>query len=127
MGARIDITDKRKRAYKRGLWSETLAALWLMLQGYRILKRRYKTPYGEIDLVACRGPMLAMVEVKARPDLTQGLESVTRHQQQRIEQAVLMFLQENPAYAQHALRLDVMVCRPWRWPHHLKDAWRPES
>lgn len=52
--------------YLTGLRAESLAALLLRLKGYRILARRYKTPFGEIDLIARRGPVTVFVEVKAR-------------------------------------------------------------
>ncbi len=47
--------QSRARAYRRGLFAETIAALLLRLKGHRILARRYKTPVGEIDLVALKG------------------------------------------------------------------------
>ena len=42
-----------------------------MLKGYRIVARRYRTPLGEIDLVARKGDLVAIVEVMARPTLAQ--------------------------------------------------------
>ena len=58
--------EKRVKAYRRGLFAETVAALLLRLKGYAIVARRYKTPVGEIDLVALKGKRLAFVEVKRR-------------------------------------------------------------
>ena len=57
----------RQAAERRGHSSESLAALWLRLKGYRILARRLKTRAGEIDLVAAApfGPV-CFIEVKAR-------------------------------------------------------------
>jgi putative endonuclease len=49
-----------------GRRSEVWAAVWLMAKGYRILGFRLKTPTAEIDLLAQRGPVLAVVEVKSR-------------------------------------------------------------
>ena len=45
----------RVRAYRRGLFAETVAALLFRLKGYRVVARRYKTPLGEIDLMALKG------------------------------------------------------------------------
>jgi putative endonuclease len=56
----------RVRAYRRGLLAESLAATLFRLKGYRIVARLYRTPVGEIDLVALKGKRLAFVEVKAR-------------------------------------------------------------
>jgi putative endonuclease len=60
------VSEKRIRAYRHGLFAETVAALLLRAKGNRILARRYKTPVGEIDLVALKGRRLAFVEVKQR-------------------------------------------------------------
>lgn len=62
------MSEKRVRAYRHGLLAETIAALLLRLKGHRIIARRYKTPVGEIDLVALKGKRLAFVEASsARP------------------------------------------------------------
>jgi putative endonuclease len=47
-----------------GLEGETRACRALEAQGYRVLERRYRTRFGEIDIVARQGPMLVFVEVK---------------------------------------------------------------
>ncbi len=49
-----------------GQAGETLAADTLQQQGYSILTRNYRTPYGEIDLIARHGDTLVFVEVKLR-------------------------------------------------------------
>ena len=63
------MSEKRVRAYRHGLFAETVAALLLQLKGHRIVAQRYKTPVGEIDLVALKGKRLAFVEVKRRKSL----------------------------------------------------------
>ena len=57
------------KARLAGRRQEIVAALILMLKGYRILGFRLKTPEGEIDLLAQRGDVLAVVEVKSRATL----------------------------------------------------------
>ncbi len=52
----------RRSAWLRGRRAELLAAWWLRLKGYRILARDLRTPVGEIDLIARRGRVLALVE-----------------------------------------------------------------
>src|SRR4029453_6459230 len=59
-------TAERIGRYRRGRLSEWLAAAALLAKGYRILGRRVRTPYGEIDLIAVRGRRLAFEEVKLR-------------------------------------------------------------
>src|SRR5882757_9209973 len=56
----------RVAAFRTGLSAETRAAAFLMAKGYRILAKRFRTPYGEIDLVARRRNLVAFIEVKAR-------------------------------------------------------------
>lgn len=49
-----------------GAWGETLAAAYLQTRGYGILARRWRTPGGELDLVARTGGTVVFVEVKTR-------------------------------------------------------------
>src|SRR5215217_6408939 len=57
----------RVAAFRTGLSAESRAAAFLMAKGYRILAKRFRTPYGEIDIVARRRNLVAFIEVKARP------------------------------------------------------------
>jgi putative endonuclease len=115
---------RRRAAYRRGHAGERLAALRLLLTGYRILARRYRTKVGEIDLTAQRGDVIAFVEVKRRDALAAGLEAVTPQARIRIRRAAELYLRRNPDLADRALRFDVMVITPWAWPRHIVDAWR---
>lgn len=115
---------KRLRAWRRGHWAEHLCALALVVRGYRVLARRLRYPVGEIDLLARRGGTLAVIEVKARRDTESAMAAVTPRQRQRIARAAEWLLAERPALAGLALRFDVMLVTPWRWPRHLPDAWR---
>ncbi|HUO99023.1 MAG TPA: YraN family protein [Rhizomicrobium sp.] len=114
----------RKAAEKRGRSGELLAALLLVLKGYRILGRRVKTRAGEIDLIA-KSPrgVVCFVEVKARPDEGLATEAIGLRQRARIVRAAGLYLAGRPAPA----RFDVVTVVPGRWPRHLKDAWRPDD
>src|SRR5258708_12964108 len=59
----------RVAAFRTGLSAETRAAAFLMAKGYRILAKRFRTPYGEIDILARTRKLLAFIEVKARASL----------------------------------------------------------
>lgn len=116
-------TGSRRRAWRYGWMAETLTAWWLRLQGWRILARRFRVPSGEIDIVARRGAVLAMIEVKARGRDTGGADAVTPRQRRRIERAAEAFLQTRPEHAGLDLRFDVMVIRAWRPPQRIINAW----
>jgi len=119
-----DAARLRRAAYRRGHAGERLAALRLMLAGYRILARRYRTRLGEIDLIARRGDVVAFIEVKRRAELVTGLEAVTPQARLRIHRAAELYLMRNPLLAERVLRFDVIVITPWAWPRHIVDAWR---
>lgn len=112
----------RVRAYRRGLFAETLAALLFRLKGYRIVARRYKTPVGEIDLVALKGMRLAFVEVKARKSREDAAWTLPTRQRRRIVRAAQYWLASHPDFAGHDMAFDVVLAAPWRWPHHIADA-----
>lgn len=107
-----------------GRAAESLCALRLRLKGYRILARNFRTPQGEIDLVAKRGRVLAFVEVKRRDTLDQALNALQARQRRRIVRAAEAFLAVRPTLAGLDLRFDVMTVVPGRWPRHIMDAWR---
>ena len=69
-------TDKRRRAHALGLSAETYAAWYLRLTGWRILKHRYKTRVGEIDLIAKRGKTVAFVESQSSQDPATGAKQL---------------------------------------------------
>ena len=117
----------RRAAERKGRAAERLCALRLRLSGWRVLARRYATPVGEIDIVARRGALLAFIEVKHRRDAREALEAITARQRTRIERAAMVFLSRHPRWRKLALRFDVMVVTPWRWPRRVADAWRPDG
>ncbi|MBN9138549.1 YraN family protein [Phyllobacterium sp.] len=110
---------ERHRAYRRGHSAEYFAALALMLKGFRIVARRHRTKQGEIDLIARRGDLVLIVEVKARPTLEQAMEAVTWTAMRRIEAAADLWLVRQPDYANLSLRYDLVAIVPWRWPVHV--------
>lgn len=111
---------KARRAGRRG---EVVSALWLMAKGYRILGFRLKTPQGEIDLLARKGPVLAVVEVKLRASIDLALEAVGARQRQRLRRAGESYAAQRPHLRGAAIRLDLMALAPGRWPCHIPDAW----
>jgi putative endonuclease len=111
-------------ARRDGRRGEYLCALWLMAKGYRILGFRLRTPQAEIDLLALRGGVVAVVEVKRRRTLEEALDAVTPRQRERLLAAARGIAARRPDLASAGLRLDLMALAPGRWPRHIRDAWR---
>lgn len=115
------VADHRA-GYARGLVAEAVAAWWLRMKGYRILASRYRTPLGEVDLVARRGKVLAFVEVKARGSIDAGLEAIAADGYRRIEAAADLYLAAHPKLSGLDMRFDLVVIRPRRLPIHVPNA-----
>ncbi len=125
MTARLqDIRRQRgTRARHAGRWAEVVAACWLMAKGWRILGFRLKAPQGEIDLLARKGGVLAVVEVKSRTTLEQSLAAVTPHQQERLLRAGAAIAARRRDLSALFVRLDMVALAPGRRPRHIPDAW----
>jgi putative endonuclease len=80
-----------------GKWAEDHACRALTRQGYAILARRYRTRFGEIDIIARDRGVLVFVEVKSRRTLTCGVPAngVTAQKQRRLLQLAAMYLQRH--------------------------------
>ena len=113
---------ERQAAFRVGISAETRAAAWLMAKGFRIVARRWKSPVGEIDLIARRGKLLVFAEVKARATLDDAAESVTERQKQRIAAAAEVWLAANPDDAIRDIRFDAILVAPGRLPRHIPAA-----
>ena len=115
-------SPERVAAFRTGISAESRAAALLIAKGYRILARRFRTPYGEIDLVARRRNLVAFVEVKARASLDDAAYAVTPRQQQRIVNAAQAWLMAHPEHAEFDLRFDAVLIAPKSLPRHLLAA-----
>lgn len=122
--------SKKQKSYKFGLRAEKIAALFLRLKGYKIIAERYRNPKGEIDILAIRGKILAVVEVKARKNIYDCNYSITSWKQQKILGALEWLVAGDSKIAglvekgSHIIRFDAIFIIPKRLPKHLADAWR---
>lgn len=116
-----DFTEERQRRYRLGLSSETIAAAWLTLRGWRVLARRHKTPLGEIDIIAVRGSRLAFIEVKRRRTLADAEASITSRQSKRVRRAADLWLSRNQRYRDHEIGFDLVFLLPRHWPKHIEN------
>ncbi len=96
-------------SYSRGIWAEDAAVYYLESKGFSLLQKRYKTKFGEIDLIVKNNNLICFVEVKLRQYEFQALESVTKRVQKRIENSALFFISENPEFIDYDMRFDVIA------------------
>lgn len=108
-----------------GKEGEELALRFLKKQGYRIIGKNYRTPFGEIDIIADDGGVLVFVEVKTRSGDAFGspFEAVDRKKRDKIRKVALCYMKrirkEPPA------RFDVLsidVDGRQKKIDHIKDA-----
>jgi len=113
---------ERIAAFGLGISAESRAAAWLIAHGYRILARRWKSPLGEIDIIAARRHTLIFAEVKARASLDEAAEAVTERQKQRIVAAAEVWLADNPQPMIRDMRFDAILVAPGKLPRHIPAA-----
>jgi putative endonuclease len=111
----------RTVAFRLGLSAETRAAA-LLVKGFRIVARRWRSPVGEIDLVVRRGRLLVFVEVKARGAFDDAAEAVTERQRRRIAAAAEAWLASHADDLDRDIRFDAVLVAPWRVPRHIPAA-----
>ena len=117
-------TRDRQAAFRRGRRGEWAALWWLRLKGYRILAQDYRSPAGEIDVVARRGATHAIIEVKARDSAAAAVEAILPRQRNRVFNAARLFVARHPRHGHCTLRFDIMLVTPRRWPRHIVNAWQ---
>jgi len=93
-----------------GKAGEDRAAQYLSKQGYKIIERNFRAPYGEIDLIALHRGELVFVEVKTRNSDAYGAPelAVTPRKQQRMIKAALGYIKYKKLH-QMPCRFDVVA------------------
>ena len=109
-----------------GRWGEEEAERFLRRAGYKILARNYRTPVGELDIVARHGKLLVFIEVKTRRSLAFGTpqEAVGPTKQRQIVRAAQWYLNSGNGKGLQP-RFDVIAVRPGdngALIEHLQDA-----
>jgi putative endonuclease len=113
---------ERRRRHNRGLNAESIVAAVYILTGHRILGRRFKTPVGEIDLIALKKNRVAFIEVKRRPSTEDAEDAITLTMRRRVRRAADLWLARNPRYQKHDVGFDLVFVVPWRFPIIMRDA-----
>jgi putative endonuclease len=116
------VRPDRQVAFRLGISAESRAAAYLIAKGFRILARRWRSPVGEIDIIACRRQLLIFVEVKARPSFDDAAWSVTDRQRARIAAAAEAWLSHQSNHPFRDMRFDAVLVAPGRIPRHIPGA-----
>jgi len=115
------------QAYARGGAAETAACTALVRQGWAVLDRRVRTEAGELDVLAERSGVLAIIEVKARRTLASAAAALSPRQQARLLAAAEIVLATHPAWGANGVRFDLMVVDAAGSVRRIIDAFRPEA
>ncbi len=119
-------TARGRRAQALGVDAEGCACAALAADGWTVHARRLRTPAGEIDIVAEKDGLLALVEVKARPSLAGAAFALGKRQQARLLEAAAVVLAEHPGWGRAGTRFDVMLVDAAGQVRRVADAFRQE-
>lgn len=120
----MDRRQSGRRAQSRGIDAETAVCAVLEREGWRIMARRLRTGAGEVDVVAQRDGLLAIVEVKARPKLADAAAAVSPRQQHRLLAAAAVILAEHPDWGAAGVRFDLLLVDARGRIRRIVDAFR---
>ena len=116
-----------KAADQRGRSAEDAAQITLERDGWTILSRRLRTPAGEIDMIAEKDGLLAVIEVKARPRLVDAATSLSMRQQSRLVAAAEIILATNPQWGSQGVRFDLLLVDAAGVVRRIADAFRGDG
>jgi putative endonuclease len=115
-----------RRSHKRGVDTEAGASAALIRDGWTVRARRLRTVSGEIDIVAEKDGLLAIVEVRSRPVLADAAAALSTRQRLRLIAAAEIMLAEHPDWGANGVRFDVMVVDAVGAVRRIADALRAE-
>jgi putative endonuclease len=79
-----------------GDWAEEKAVHLLKKRGYKILEKNFKSPFGEVDIIASKNNYIIFVEVKGRSSDLMGSaqEAVDKRKQRKITLSALYYMKK---------------------------------
>ncbi len=111
-------------SYAKGIQYEALAEKYLHSHGYNILGKRYKTRYGEIDIVAEKSQIICFIEVKYRKYNPENALIV--RQMKRIIETAYIWITENYIINLPCMRFDV-ICISNNGLQYFEHAFRVDD
>jgi putative endonuclease len=118
------MSEKRAIAEQRDREGEAEAAMWLVQQDWRILTEHVKTPRGEIDLIARKGDLVALIEVKWRARAADLGEAIDERRLRGVA-AAAEFIAHLYAAPTYDLTINVSLLEPSQKPIHIENAYQP--
>ena len=119
--------QRGRRAYVRGIDAEAAACAALARDGWTALARRMRTAAGEVDLVAEKAGVLAIIEVKARPTLADAAAALLPRQRARLLAAAEILLAEHADWGAAGVRFDVLLVNAAGQVRRIANAFRLEE
>ena len=114
-------------AHASGIAAEDAACAAIQADGWAILARRLRTKAGEVDVVAEKAGVLAVIEVKSRPTLAEAAVAVSPRQRARLLGACEIILVEHPDWGVNGARFDILVVDAAGRVRRIADAFRSED
>lgn len=109
-----------KETYRFGLFAEKLAIIFLRIKGYKILQNRYKTKFGEIDIIAKKRNFIVFIEVKGRKKRQNIEELISTKQISRIKNTADFYISNNCKFSNHDFRFDfIEIYGSFSIKHHI--------
>ena len=115
------------RAHSLGLGAETAACAALERDGWSVLARRLRTAAGEIDVLAEKAGLLAIIEVKSRPTLAVAAAALSGRQRARLIASAEIVMGEHPGWGAAGMRFDVLLVDAAGAVRRVADAFRVEA
>jgi putative endonuclease len=115
---------RRKATYDAGIIAEARTRTAIEVDGWTVLGQRLRTAAGEIDMVAEKDGLLAIIEVKSRPTLSQAATALTPRQQHRLTAACDILLFQHPEWGRQGVRFDLIVTDAAGRVRRIADAFR---
>jgi putative endonuclease len=116
-------SDKR---HELGAAGEKVVAAKYLEWGYTIVARRYRTPYGEIDLIVKKDKTIVFLEVKSRSQ-GQSDDFISKSQIKRNGKAAQLFLYTYEFYQSYEIRFDLAVVIGEQIYDIIENAWTYDS
>lgn len=88
---------RKRQAERWGRWAELWVAFVLRCRGFRLMARRYRCPFGEIDLIVQKNNTLQFIEVKYRSSVDDPAAALPSFSsRKRLHRAARYFIMKHP-------------------------------